>query len=100
MIGMEGEHGMKLICCAFCGDVVLLDKRTRRCACKRSGGKYMRDGQNASIFGPCSPIGIDNRSLAQAMMSRYDTIERRHVNCFVINEKLPDCHVRREESDG
>ena len=87
---------MKLLCCAICGDLIVLKKRLRHCQCRRSEGKYLSDALHAIVNGPCSVLGIDNHSLALAMINRNeDAAFRRQVDCWVIDESLPDCHVIR-----
>jgi hypothetical protein len=60
---------MKLLLCKKCQDIFKLQDELKYCNCKESSGKYL-DKLNAVYSGPCIPIGIDNRSLLQAIKNQ------------------------------
>lgn len=58
---------MKLIICKKCSSVISLAlRRDKLCDCNESGGRY-DDDVNATIWGPCFPLGFANRSLVSAI---------------------------------
>ena len=61
---------MKLIFCPECHDVLKLQGDHRECLCGCSWGQYNQDGLHARIGGDAIPIGIDNNSLAEAVLDR------------------------------
>jgi hypothetical protein len=62
------EIKMKLILCVECEDVFKLGKRKKRCKCRKSWGKYDKDGYNATYGGKHAvPIGFANLSLVRAI---------------------------------
>jgi hypothetical protein len=63
---------MKLIFCPACKDVLRLvvSKKPRSCMCGLSWGRYLKNKKDATIGGLAIPIGIDNKSFAQAVKKR------------------------------
>ena len=78
---------MKLIFCPECQDVVKLQRVYRTCSCGSSGGMYRSDGLNAIISGKTIPIGIANKSLAEAIKHRPAHGQGAEFCAFVIPEK-------------
>jgi hypothetical protein len=62
---------MKLILCLECQDVrKLLSADMVTCQCGQSGGRYMADGVNAEVWGPCVPLGFNSTELSKAVRNR------------------------------
>lgn len=51
---------MKLLHCARCGDVLGLSYAVRRCDCGLTSGKYLPDGDQVEVEGPCELYGLPN----------------------------------------
>jgi hypothetical protein len=84
---------MKLVFCDKCQDLFRLTKRTRRCTCKNSGGKYRKDGLHAEVFGDAIPLGIHNRYFLEALRARPKTGMGNDFNAWVIAEECPTITV-------
>lgn len=93
---------MKLIFCVKCYDIVRLQHEPRECACERSSGRYI-DDLNASISGPCIPLGFANTSFINALREQKRNGDKddgfgREFTAFVIPESAPSV-VRVDDYD-
>lgn len=77
---------MKLIHCTNCLDVINLCKEERSCFCGLSKGVYT-DDINATIEGPCVPLGISNSSLMEAIREQPEEGNGAEFVAFVIPKK-------------
>lgn len=78
---------MKLIFCARCHDVFKLSKADTRCDCKKSGGYYAENGNDATVYGLAVPLGFNNYDFAIAVSTakKAGTTSPR-FEAFVIRE--------------
>ena len=86
---------MKLIYCRECQDIVKLARIPRRCFCGKSGEQY-QDAINATISGPCIPIGIANSAFLSAMQNRPESGQGECFEAFVIPKKCPTVVENKE----
>lgn len=104
---------MKLLFCPHCHDVRklhsrdhdLLEASTTRCKCGKSWGYYMADELNAVYGGDAVMLGINNHSLAHAIVKNKaqsgvrdevgGPVWGHNVTAFIIPESAPS--VRREQ---
>lgn len=91
---------MKLIFCKECYDIVLLRFEERTCGCGESSGKYMEDGLNATISGPCVPVGFANNSFLQAIKEQPAYGMGRRFEAFVIPAVCTTVSKKEREEDG
>ena len=85
-ISHHTHHIMKLLYCTICMDVVTLCLEKRSCFCGRSRGVYT-DRINATIKGPCVPLGISNSSLMEAIREQPEEGNGAEFVAFVIPKK-------------
>lgn len=64
----------------------------KTCACGKVGGVYL-DEVNAEFWGPCIPMGIDNRSLASALRATEHGLFP-NFTAFLIDGN--NCHTFKE----
>lgn len=83
---------MKLIVCLECSDIVKLRKVWRTCHCGRSRGVYKNE-KDATVSGPCVPLGILNRSFRTAIVNRPDEGLGVRFDAFVIPKLCPTIEV-------
>ncbi len=77
---------MKLIYCKGCQDVIKLIRAYRQCRCGHSGGRYL-DYAHSEIWGSAIPLGIDYRSLGEALKERPKEGKGSLFTAFVIPEE-------------
>jgi len=85
---------MKLLLCPECADVRKLGMRKTYCSCRKSWGKYLKDGLHAIIGGKAIPLGFHNGLLIEAIRNRPESGEGSAFKAFVI-PKI--CDTVREE---
>ena len=85
---------MKLIICTNCNHVISLGSNIRICECGKSGGQYL-NGRYARYWGPCVPLGIDNKSLVEARQTQPIEGLGKKFTAFVIPMK---CHTFKRVS--
>lgn len=56
---------MKLLACQKCGEIFSLSVLFSCCGCGQSAG-YYTSNVNATVMGPCTVLGISNRSYQSA----------------------------------
>jgi hypothetical protein len=63
------------------------DKKWKTCTCGLSGGRYV-DDLNAEMFGEFAvPLGLDNRSLVEAIKNQPEKDWGERFNAFVIQKE-------------
>lgn len=78
-----GDVPVKLIFCTLCHDVIALRLEPRICHCGASSGRY-DDPLNATITGPCVPLGFENRAFFDALDHRPKSGLGQRFEAFVI----------------
>jgi len=89
---------MKLIWCKKCGHVLsLTDKHWRTCDCGQCGGRYLKDGLNAEVFGGeyCLPLGFNNPSFRAARNKQPESGWGERFEAFIIPQRCPTVRHRR-----
>lgn len=86
---------MKLVFCPKCCDVVKMRYSKTYCECKKSWGKYDKDGVHSEIGGSCIPLGFDNSSLVQALRSQPMEGLGSRFEAFVIPKKCDHIKDKR-----
>ena len=87
---------MKLIFCPDCQDIVRLTTEKKTCACGKSGGYYLIDGINATVWGIAVPIGFSNDSFITALKHRPKEGLGARFEAFVIPETCDTILVKKK----
>lgn len=59
---------MKFLNCIECHDIQkLLVEEWRFCKCKKTAGRYLKDGKAAQIWGAGRILGVDNKDYAKSL---------------------------------
>lgn len=85
---------MKLLLCLACEDIVRLFSEFRTCRCGKTGGRYTND-VNADVWGPCIPVGIDNRTFRDAIIHRTavgEGVDGTGFTAFIFPLHTPHIH--------
>lgn len=88
---------MKLLVCINCGDIINLTRKEKSCSCRRTRGKYLKDGLHAIYSGPCLPIGFDNGSFGTAICHQPESGEAKQFTAFVIAK---ECTTFKRVQEG
>lgn len=85
---------MKLIYCTDCHDILSIRKEVRSCSCGKSKCRLI-DRVNATISGPCIPLGISGSSFRKALHNRGEEpyTPGTQFTSFVIETKCPTIKV-------
>jgi hypothetical protein len=89
---------MKLLRCNICRDVRSLTLRMRHCACKRSKGRYLRDGLHAEYWGPATIWGMLNHEVRFAERHPPTKPYTQDFKWFVIGH-WDGCHIIKRDAE-
>lgn len=85
---------MKIVHCLKCGDLVRLTMRTRKCRCRKSGGRYLKDGLHAEYFGDARVLGMLNHEWRESRWNPPTEPYVQNFRWFVIGH-WPGCHITK-----
>lgn len=86
---------MKLILCRKCQDVYKLGRlKDKKCTCGATGGRYLKDGLHAEIWGDDAvPLGFANSSLVMAIQRQPASGWGKTFEAFVIAKECDTVKV-------